>query len=96
LFVDVRISRSVRATGLSRRCIRGSDRTQAIPLGSRLGNKAVANPQGSRIQINDPAAAGDLLDLALERLRAPAQIFFCACECRRCLRNAQLSPRDRD
>jgi hypothetical protein len=79
-FVDVRISRSVRAAGFRERAfeeLAGPDRYRWMPA---LGNKRVAEHE-SGIAIADPHAAEKLLDLALERARRDQRlIFFCACE----------------
>jgi hypothetical protein len=79
--VDVRISRSVRAAGFRGdifRRTRGYDRYVWMP---RLGNKQAGTEGGLRIQIKDPAAASDLLSLALEKTADRRRvIFFCACE----------------
>jgi hypothetical protein len=77
LWVDIRISRAVRAAGFR-------DGEFAHLLDSsyvwmpELGNKRV-HDRGRGIEIQDPAAAADLLKLALY---SPARrvIFFCACE----------------
>lgn len=48
---------------------------------NRLGNEQVRTGTGPRIQIRDPAAAEDLLELAVENAHAAQRvIFFCACE----------------
>jgi hypothetical protein len=77
LWVDIRISRSVRAAGFR-------DRQFADLLKSRyvwmpeLGNRCVAESRKG-IEIKNPAAAKALLQLALNR---PSRrvIFFCSCE----------------
>jgi hypothetical protein len=81
VFVDTRISRSVRAVGFQKDTFArmlGSGRYLWMP---RLGNKAVLSRSGPAIQINDPEAAKDLLDFATEAGRAGRRVlFFCACE----------------
>lgn len=77
LWVDIRISRSVRAAGFR-------DRHFAELLNScyewmpELGNKCVAERRKG-IEIKNPAAAKELLQRALHR---PSRriIFFCSCE----------------
>jgi hypothetical protein len=77
LWVDVRISRSVRAAGFR-------DGEFADLLESRyvwmpeLGNKRVQDRRKG-IKIQNPAAAKDLLKLALDNPKCRV-IFFCACE----------------
>ncbi len=81
VFVDVRISRSVRAVGFR-------DGAFARTLGGdryvwmqRLGNQTVRTRTGPPIQIKDPKAAENLLELALDKARAGRRIlYFCACE----------------
>ncbi len=79
IFVDIRLSRSVRApafNGGAFEKIVGPSRNRWMP---ELGNSAIR--EGGSMRIKNPAAAEQLLDLALaseqERKRV---IFFCACE----------------
>lgn len=81
LFVDVRISRSVRAVGFRERAFEqliGHDRYKWM---RSLGNKRIETHTGPAIQIAEPSAANELLDLGLrmspERRRL---LFFCSCE----------------
>lgn len=78
MFVDIRVSRSVRAVGFNGRRFEnllGADRY--IWMNS-LGNQT---PQGPGISIKDPSEAEALLDLACELAeRRRRVIFFCACE----------------
>jgi hypothetical protein len=80
-FVDTRIRRSVRAagfTGAAFEKLLGGDRHQWEP---RLGNKFILTRTGPPIQIADPSAAKDLLELALELARHKQRlIFFCSCQ----------------
>jgi len=47
----------------------------------RLGNKRILSKKGRRIQIADPAATGDLLELIVDlNKRGRRVIMFCACE----------------
>jgi hypothetical protein len=79
VFVDVRISRSVRAPGFN-----GSRFEQTVgPSHYRwmpsLGNVAVL--EGGHDRIQDPAAAADLLDLAADHhAQGRRLLFFCSCE----------------
>lgn len=79
VFVDVRISRSVRAPGFREKAFEkllGPDRYLWL---QRLGNDAILDG-GGPIHINDPAAAADLLDLAQQNAsRNRRVIFFCSC-----------------
>jgi hypothetical protein len=76
LWVDIRISRAVRAAGFRddafARLVK--DRYQWMP---ELGNQRVKERRRG-IQIKNPAAADDLLQLALDDQRRRV-IFFCAC-----------------
>lgn len=80
-FVDVRIHRSVRATGFQGAAFEkvvGERRHLWMPL---LGNQAVLGKPGPRVQIKDPTAAETLLDEAVEAARqAQRLLFFCSCE----------------
>lgn len=50
-----------------------------------LGNKFIQTRTGPHIQIADPAAADDLLDLALEAANHKQRLlFFCSCQWPRC------------
>jgi hypothetical protein len=87
LFVDIRLQRSVRAVGFNGSAFEkrvGKERCLWMP---RLGNESIRTGADT-IVIADPAAAGELLDLALARHRQRRSVvFFCACEwpaaCRR-------------
>ena len=80
VFVDVRYKRSGRAPGFNgtkfARTV-GSERYEWMP---ELGNKAIDNPTGPRIQIVRPAAAEELLTRA-QALAAQNRrlLFFCHC-----------------
>ena len=80
-FVDVRISRSVRAVGFrdsTFETLLGRDRYIWMPA---LGNRYIVTRTGPSLQIAEPTAADDLLDIAInagaERRRL---LFFCSCE----------------
>jgi hypothetical protein len=79
VFVDVRISRSVRAVGFREKALEkllGSDRYIWM---NRLGNDAII--EGGKMRIHDPSAAADLLELARENaMKRRRVIFFCSCE----------------
>lgn len=80
IFVDIRIRRTVRAEGF-----KGSNFEEL--LGEKrhrwmksLGNRAIITRKGPPIQIAEPAAAGDLLDLGIEAANDRRRvIFFCSC-----------------
>lgn len=79
-FVDLRISRSVRAEGFRENAFErtvGKARYQWMPS---LGNNRIRCRKGPRIQINEPAAAEELLGIALRR-KAKRQrlVIFCQC-----------------
>ena len=85
IFVDVRIRRTVRAKGFVGNAFEkllGPPRHRWMKT---LGNRFIETRIGPHIQIADPSAADDLLDLALEagdhRQRV---IFFCSCQWPRC------------
>jgi hypothetical protein len=81
MFVDVRISRSVRAKGFNGNAfgqLVGVGRYRHLP---GLGNLAVLGVSGPTIQIKDPARALDLLHIALGLAGADRRVlFFCSCE----------------
>lgn len=81
LFVDVRISRSVRAEGFRDDAFEkvvGNDRYRWM---KGLGNRRVETKSGPRIHIADPEAAELLLDLALYANQHEQRLlFYCACE----------------
>jgi hypothetical protein len=79
IFVDIRLRRSVRAKGFSGDAfarVVGAARYQWMPL---LGNRSIATGE-SRIQIDCPSHARELLQLAIECHHQKRRvIFFCAC-----------------
>jgi hypothetical protein len=81
LFVDTRIRRSVRAKGFTGNAFEkrlGPERHRWM---KSLGNRHILTRTGPFIQIAEPAAAADLLALAVsagERRRRV--LFFCSCE----------------
>lgn len=79
LFVDVRISRSVRARGFDGSAFPARVGESRYRWLDSLGNLGVQD--GGAMRIKDPAAAGELLDLAVECARDHRRLlFFCACE----------------
>ena len=81
LFVDIRISRSVRAKGFNGNSFEEMLGAQRHRWMKSLGNKRIVTGQGPRIQIADPGAANDLLDLAVTSAKEDRRvIFFCSCE----------------
>jgi hypothetical protein len=77
LWVDIRVSRSVRAAGFRDHAFEKLLGSQYLWMPS-LGNVAVQEHR-SGIEIKDPAAAEQLLEYALSR-QSRRIIFFCACE----------------
>lgn len=81
LFVDIRISRSVRARGFNGNGfgdLLGRTRYRHMPS---LGNLSVLGKTGPAVQIKDPAQAAALLELAFQLAeRRQRLIFFCSCE----------------
>jgi hypothetical protein len=79
-FVDIRIRRAVRAKGFQ-----GSNFEKLLgPSRHRwmksLGNKSILTDPGADIQIADPSAAAELLDLAVESAAHNQRVlFFCSC-----------------
>ena len=80
LFVDTRISRSVRARGFNGRAFEQLVGPARYRWMNRLGNLRIVGRSDEFIKIADPSAAADLLDLVLraadERRRV---LFFCSC-----------------
>jgi len=80
IFVDIRISRAVRAAGFSGNAFAAVVGEQRYLHEPDLGNLYVKSKKGPRIQIRNPDAAGDLLELALTRAKRKRRlIFFCSC-----------------
>jgi len=81
VFVDIRIRRAVRAVGFSGNAfgdLLGENRHQWMKT---LGNRHIETRTGPRIQIAEPAAVNDLLDLAMHAAEERRRIiFFCGCE----------------
>ncbi len=85
LFVDIRIRRAVRAKGFQGNAFEkllGQDRHRWM---KSLGNKFIVTRIGPNIQIAEPAAADELLDLGIESARRKQRLlFFCSCQWPRC------------
>ncbi len=85
LFVDIRIRRTVRAKGFQGNAFEkllGPSRHRWM---KSLGNKFIQTHSGPSIQIADPSAADELLDLAVEAAqRKQRLLFFCSCQWPRC------------
>lgn len=85
IFVDIRIRRSVRAAGFTGPAFErllGKDRHLWM---KSLGNEFILTRTGPPIHIADPAAADELLDLALESARHQQRLlFFCSCQWPKC------------
>jgi hypothetical protein len=85
IFVDIRIRRTVRAKGFQ-----GNAFEKLLGLSRHrwmksLGNKFIQTRTGPNIQIADPSAAEELLDLALDSGRTKQRLlFFCGCPWPRC------------
>jgi hypothetical protein len=81
LFVDIRIRRSVRAAGFTGSAFEGMLGQDRHRWMKSLGNKFIETQTGPSIQIADPSAAQELLDLALESAHHKQRlIFFCSCQ----------------
>ena len=79
IFVDIRISRSVRAKGFDGQAFEKVVGPARYRWFESLGNLGIKDKGGMRIK--DPAAVSDLLDLAVESRRNNHRvIFYCACE----------------
>jgi hypothetical protein len=81
VFVDIRILRNVKAKGFCGNAFEQVVGQARYRWMDSLGNLAIKLKSGPPIQIKDPRAAKDLLDLALEMDNQNRRvIFFCACE----------------
>jgi len=84
LFVDIRIRRTVRAKGFQGNAFEkllGQDRHRWM---KSLGNKFIQTRIGPNIQIANPGAADELLDLAVDLGRKQRLLYFCSCQWPRC------------
>lgn len=85
IFVDIRIRRNVRAKGFVSSAFEkllGPSRHRWM---KSLGNRFIQTRTGPDIQIAEPPAADELLDLALESVAHKQRVlFFCSCQWPRC------------
>jgi hypothetical protein len=85
IFVDIRIRRTVRAKGFQGNAFEkllGPSRHRWM---KSLGNRFIQTRTGPFIQIAEPSAASELLDLALEAAGHKQRLlFFCSCQWPRC------------
>jgi hypothetical protein len=80
LFVDVRVSRSVRAAGFRERAFEELVGRRRYRWMQGLGNEAVATGQGEP-RLRRPEDADELLGLILEHHRLSRRVvFFCSCK----------------
>ncbi len=80
IFVDVRISRSVRAVGFSGHAFGDLLGPKRYHWMKRLGNERILTANRQGMTIADPSAAEDLLDLAMDAAHDNRRvIFFCGC-----------------
>jgi hypothetical protein len=82
VFVDVRIARRVRAIGFKEKAFEkllGPDRYRWM---KSLGNMAIEDASIDQMQIAEPKAAKDLLDMAVHEVKENNRrlIFFCGCQ----------------
>jgi hypothetical protein len=81
IFIDIRIRRTVRAQGFQGNHfekLMGPSRHQWM---KGLGNKFILSRKGPNVQIAEPTAADDLLDLALQSAKHKQRLlFFCSCQ----------------
>jgi hypothetical protein len=81
IFVDIRIRRAVRAPGFNGNAfgtLLGEKRYRWLKA---LGNKQIETRSGPAIQIAQPGAVNELLDMAAEAHEESRRlIFFCGCE----------------
>jgi hypothetical protein len=80
VFVDLRRARSGRAVNFKGKAfgdVVGSGRYVWMP---KLGNERIKSKKGKAIQIADPSAAKDLLQLIIDKAKARRRVvMFCAC-----------------
>jgi hypothetical protein len=85
IFVDIRIRRNVRAKGFVGNAFEkllGPSRHRWM---KSLGNKFIQTRTGPFIQIAEPSAADELLDMALDSAgHTHRLLFFCSCQWPRC------------
>jgi hypothetical protein len=80
VFVDLRMSRQVRARDFQDRNFEAIVGKSRYIWMKRLGNARIASKKGKRIQIKDPSAAKDLLDLIVDLQQKNRRVvMFCSC-----------------
>jgi len=80
-FVDIRVRRSVRAAGFNGPSFEKLLGTKRHVWMKSLGNNFIETREGPPIQIADPKAAKDLLQLAkTHALEGRRLIYFCSCQ----------------
>jgi hypothetical protein len=85
IFVDIRIRRNVRAKGFTGNAFEKLLGPQRHRWMKSLGNEFILTRTGPFVQIADPAAADELLDLALDAAGHKQRVlFFCSCQWPRC------------
>ena len=81
VFVDTRIRRSVRAAGFNGSVFEKQLGPARHVWMKSLGNKRIVSRSGPMIQIAEPEAANDLLDLAIRSQQHDRRLlFFCSCQ----------------
>jgi len=81
IFVDIRIRRNVRAKGFIGNAFENLMGPSRHRWMKSLGNKFIQTRTGPFIQIAEPSAADELLDLALESASHKQRpLFFCSCQ----------------
>jgi len=81
MFVDIRISHGVRAKGFKGSAFKNLVGEQRYLAMKDLGNEKIISGSGPAIQIAKPAAAKDLLELAIKLSNDKQRLlFFCSCE----------------
>lgn len=81
VFVDLRISRGGRAANFKGNLFKDIVGIRRYVWMPKLGNRRIKSKKGKPIQIADPRAANDLLDLIVDRAKDRRRvIMFCACE----------------
>jgi hypothetical protein len=81
IFVDIRIRRTVRAQGFLGSAFEKRLGPTRYRWMKSLGNKFILTHTGPNIQIADPSAADELLELAIDSsARKQRLLFFCSCQ----------------
>ena len=81
MFVDIRISHGVRAKGFRGSAFKNLVGEQRYLAMKDLGNEKIISGSEPAIQIAKPAAAKDLLELAIKLSKDKQRLlFFCSCE----------------